>query len=62
MPTMSHEQANAAIAEKIEKVNALLADCQAIADETGVSFSFAPAYGMGGFYESGEWNASSQNC
>lgn len=60
---MDQQQANAVIAEKMSQAAALISECEAIADEAGVSFSCdLGGYGMGGWYESGEWSASSQSC
>lgn len=60
---MEKQQANALIAEKMAQAAALVAECEHIADEAGVSFSCdLGGYGMGGWYESGEWSASSQSC
>jgi hypothetical protein len=73
---MTNQEASAEIASKIAQIQLLLNECEALADEHSMSFSFDVAgYGMGGSY-SGEanrqpdeygdeatgWNASSQNC
>lgn len=60
---MDLQQANELIAEKMAQAAALVAECEAIADETGATFSCdLGGYGMGGWYESGEWQASSHSC
>lgn len=60
---MDKQQANELIAQKIAQINELVNECTSIADEAGVDFSFDVAgYGMGGWYESGEWQASSHSC
>ncbi len=57
------KKANADIARLVETASISLKSATEIADEYGLSFSFCPAYGMGGTYsgDSG-WNSSSQNC
>lgn len=53
--------------EEIEKLvrdaEALIKKAQEISDESGEEFHInIGGYGMGGWYESGEWMASSQSC
>ncbi len=38
--------------EKVKTARVALEECEAFADEHGLSFSFNPAYGMGGRYYS----------
>lgn len=53
----------AQIAAKVAEAEKLLLECQHIADEAGVSFAWnSLGYGMGGWYESGEWQSSSSSC
>lgn len=60
---MNTQEANAAIAEKLEAANKAIQEAQEIADFHNIGFRFeGPDYGMGGWYESGDWNASSQSC
>jgi hypothetical protein len=47
---MDKQEANKVIAEKLSQAQALIRECEAIADETGVGFSWNLAYGMGGWY------------
>ena len=62
------KKANADIARLVETASISLKSATEIADEYGLSFSFCPAYGMGGTYMGGTysgdggWNSSSQNC
>lgn len=66
---MNQEQANAAIAEKVEAAYKLISEAESLADEYKLDFCFDLAYGMGGTY-SGKpdswqepgWNPSSQSC
>lgn len=63
MSRYTQEEANKLIAQKMKEVEELVAECETIADEANVSFSCdVGGYGMGGWYESGEWQASSQSC
>jgi hypothetical protein len=45
------KEANAKISKLIAQAEALISEAEAIADETGASFSFSVAYGMGGSYQ-----------
>lgn len=61
--SLTTEEAYALIAKKLEQVEVLIREAEAIADEYDCEFSFdGPSYGMGGWYNSGEWNASSMSC
>lgn len=77
--TMSDERevASKKIAHLLNTIEGLLKDCENIADDAGVDFSWnGPSYGMGGSYtpdfessddeddwsESAGWSASSQSC
>lgn len=50
------------ISELTNQARALIRDAEKIADDSGVEFGWDIAYGMGGWYESGEWHASSESC
>lgn len=60
------------ISERLEQISDLLRECEEIAKEAKVSFTFSgPAYGMGGtftsvadpdFDDSAGWQASSNSC
>lgn len=61
--SLSQQEANALIAEKMAQAEALVAECEQIATDANVSFSCdIGGFGMGGWFESGEWMASSQSC
>jgi hypothetical protein len=47
---LDKQEANKIIAEKIAQAEALIKECEVIADKTGVGFSWDLAYGMGGWY------------
>lgn len=55
-------KANKIIAEKIATAYQLIKECENIADKYGLSFAMEVSYGMGGTYESGSWQSSSQSC
>lgn len=58
--SMNHEKL---ITERKKIIEQLFADMEKIADVSGISFYFdGPAYGMGGWYQSNGWQASSQSC
>lgn len=60
---LSKEEVSKLIAEKLAEVHGILAECAEMADAAGVEFSFdGPTYGMGGWFASGEWQASSHSC
>lgn len=52
------EQINALVKQAEE----LISQAEHIADEHGESFDWDIAYGMGGWYSSGQWKASSESC
>lgn len=55
--------AHAKIAALVLDAEDSLREATKIADEFGINFSWdGPSYGMGGWYDSGEWNSSSANC
>jgi hypothetical protein len=70
------QEAKKLITEKLSAAGELIRECESLADEFLIGFSFDIAgYGMGGYYqghaedatnEYGEeidgWNSSSQNC
>ncbi len=56
------KKANEDLAAAIKNAEASLSEAENIANEHGLSFSFSPAYGMGGWYEAFAWNPSSQSC
>lgn len=58
------KQGQALLSQKVNEAYDALTEAQQIADEHGLSFSFSPEYGMGGYYdgEDAEWNPSSQSC
>lgn len=61
-PKMSKQEANQKLSELVAEVYAKLAEAQSFADENELSFSLDVEYGMGGYYEEGEWHPSSQSC
>jgi hypothetical protein len=74
-PEYTEEEVRAAQAKISTHVSAAYAElnaAQEIADKYKLSFSFSPAYGMGGHYygdpddhsdyNEGGWHASSQSC
>ena len=57
MKYATKEEANKAIAEKVEAAYALINEAEEIADENEVSFKLEISYGMGGtFYPKDEYN------
>ena len=49
--TLTQQQASAEIAKKIGEARTLIAECESIADQSGVDFAWdGPGYGMGGSY------------
>ena len=62
MAQLTEEQATALIAAKIAAARSLISEAEALATEHELSFGWDLAYGMGGWFESGEWQASSQSC
>jgi hypothetical protein len=59
---LTEEEAAALMAAKVAAAYELIAEAEKIATEHSLSFSWEIAYGMGGWFESGEWRASSQSC
>ncbi len=60
---MVQKAASIKVAALVEEAQKLLAEAEKIATEAGIGFAWdGPGYGMGGWFESGEWNASSQSC
>lgn len=58
---MTLHEASRQIADKLEQAKKLVGECEQIADDNGLDFSFNPsdAYGMGGTYTSKkQWNSS----
>lgn len=69
--TLSREDAEKLMHEKVSEAYAALAEAEALADAHKLSFSFSPCYGMGGRYygdpedyndECDGWYPSSQSC
>lgn len=61
--TMDKQQANEIISNKLAQIQELMEECEKIADQANISFTAnVGGYGMGGWYESGEWSASSSSC
>jgi uncharacterized coiled-coil DUF342 family protein len=57
------KKANEQIAEILAKVDAMLTEAAKLADDAGITFHWAgPTYGMGGWYESNEWQSSNSSC
>lgn len=59
---LSKEEANAILSEKVAEVERLLRECEQFADKHKLSISWDLAYGMGGWYEEGEWCSSTSSC
>lgn len=59
---LTEEQASAEISKLVDQAYANLRKAEEIADKFDLSFSFDVEYGMGGYYEDGEWTSSSSNC
>lgn len=57
-----HENKQAELNEAVSEFESALARAEKIAAEHNLEFGIEPAYGMGGWFTSGEWNASSQSC
>ena len=62
VPENELKDANAKLAAAVKIVEQSLAEAENIATEYGLSFGLNPAYGMGGNFHAGHWNASSQGC
>lgn len=50
------------IADYIIEAERSVQEAEFVADKFGIGFSWDLAYGMGGWYESGSWYSSSQDC
>lgn len=64
MNGMTKEEAAAHISDRLEVAQAIIRECETVADLHNIDFSWEIEYGMGGRYDgtTGEWNASSQSC
>lgn len=59
----TEQQAVSVIQQLTKEATEVLCKAADIAKEFGVEFSWdGPAYGMGGWYSSDEWQSSSDNC
>lgn len=56
------ERAALTIADKVAEIEKLVKECEELSNLHGLDFGLDIAYGMGGYYSNGEWNASSQSC
>lgn len=61
-PQMSKQEANQKLSDLVQEVYAKLAEAQKLADEHELSFGLDVEYGMGGYYDEGQWHPSSQSC
>lgn len=61
-PKISQQEANQKLSDLVTEIYAKIAEAQKFADENGLSFGLEVEYGMGGYYEEGEWHPSSQSC
>lgn len=61
-PKMSQQEANQKLSDMVSEIYAKIAEAQKFADENKLSFGLEVEYGMGGYYEEGEWHPSSQSC
>lgn len=48
--------------DKVNEFTTALSEAETIADKFDLEFSLDTAYGMGGYYNGGEWHPSSQSC
>lgn len=55
-------EASAAIAEKLQQIDALYRECAAIAAGANISFDFSTPDGTSGWYDSSGWQNSSSSC
>lgn len=62
MAQLTEEEAAQLISAKVDAAHALIREAEALATEYKLTFSSDIAYGMGGWFESGEWHPSSQSC
>lgn len=58
----NRQEAVRRISELTQEARDLIDEATRIADEAGVDVEWDLQYGMGGWYSSGEWHASSQSC
>lgn len=49
--TLTEQEANSVLAAHVKAAYKALQAAESIAEQYGLSFSFSPAYGMGGHYE-----------
>ena len=61
-PKLTQQEAAQKLSALVQEVYEKLQEAQNVADEHGLNFSLDVEYGMGGYYEDGEWHASSQSC
>ena len=59
---MTEQQKIEHLSKLVEQANAALREAEQFATDNNLSFRFDPAYGIGGWFESGEWNPSSMSC
>lgn len=61
---MTDQEAQAELSRLVREAELALALAESFATANDLSFSFEPAYGMGGYFdgEEGDWHASSQSC
>lgn len=59
--SMTREEASKKISALVQNAYDSIHQAEALADEHGISFSFSPEYGMGGYYDPEEINDSTGN-
>ena len=61
---MSEQELNVELSRLVDVVDAALMAAELFADKHQLSFSFSPAYGMGGGYngEENSWTSSTELC
>lgn len=59
---LTQQEAIEKLAELVEIAENALKTAEKFSNEYNLEFGFSPAYGMGGWYESGEWHPSSESC
>ncbi len=62
VPEAEMKEAVAKLAAAVKMFKSNLSEAEEIATKYGLAFSLEPAYGMGGRFEAGYWNASSRGC
>lgn len=63
MTDQIQKEALAKIAELVKTAEAAISEAETIATAANVEFSWnGCGYGMGGWFQSGDWQASSQSC